>query len=231
MRYDNRKYPKGVTVSLKMSELVQLSETPKSTILYYIKEGLLPEPIKLKPNVHRYPEDFVERIRLIRYLQHHFHASIEQIRALMRREDFDASRGFEAALEQIGDLMAPSDPVRYDKAALCEKAGISCKTLHRWIERGVIFLREGGFGARELETARILAELERMGIADAVLDLYLPLAKETARKEANLARAALAKADDRDTAAKTLFDTALILKPYLMNMHLAKAMQDTKGSS
>ncbi len=33
---------------LKMNDLVKFSQTPKSTILYYVKEGLLPEPVKDK---------------------------------------------------------------------------------------------------------------------------------------------------------------------------------------
>ncbi len=41
---------------LKMNDLVKLSQTPKSTVLYYVKEGLLPEPVKDKPNFHLYDE-------------------------------------------------------------------------------------------------------------------------------------------------------------------------------
>ena len=43
---------------LKMNDLVKFSQTPKSTILYYVKEGLLPEPVKDKPNFHLYDERF-----------------------------------------------------------------------------------------------------------------------------------------------------------------------------
>ena len=45
---------------LKMNDLVKLSQTPKSTVLYYVKEGLLPEPVKDKPNFHLYDEYCVE---------------------------------------------------------------------------------------------------------------------------------------------------------------------------
>ena len=49
----------------KISEVVAKTGVPKSTILYYIKEGLLPEARKLKPNVHRYNDEHVERLRYI----------------------------------------------------------------------------------------------------------------------------------------------------------------------
>jgi len=35
----------------KMSELVAKTNVPKSTILYYIKEELLPQPVKVKANL------------------------------------------------------------------------------------------------------------------------------------------------------------------------------------
>ncbi|WP_292655557.1 MerR family transcriptional regulator, partial [Nitratifractor sp.] len=114
---------------LKMKDLVEATDTPKSTILYYIKEGLLPEPEKPKPNVHLYDESFIERIKFIKYLQKNFHASIEQIRELMQREDFDLSRGYEAILDTLDLLMAPPSPKRYTKEELCEAAGIDCDRL------------------------------------------------------------------------------------------------------
>ena len=40
----------------KISEVVAITNVPKSTILYYIKEGLLPEAKKLKSNFHKYSD-------------------------------------------------------------------------------------------------------------------------------------------------------------------------------
>jgi len=54
---------------LKMNDLSKLTNTPKSTILYYIKEGLLPEPFKDKPNFHLYDEGNIQLIEFIKYLQ------------------------------------------------------------------------------------------------------------------------------------------------------------------
>ena len=64
-------------MALKMKELMALSDESKSTILYYIKEGLLPEPSKPKPNVHLYDESCVQILKFIKYLQHNFSYSIE----------------------------------------------------------------------------------------------------------------------------------------------------------
>jgi len=50
-------------MALKMKELIAQSGESKSTILYYVKEGLLPQPSKPKPNVHLYDESSVEILR------------------------------------------------------------------------------------------------------------------------------------------------------------------------
>jgi len=46
----------GWMMEYKISELVEKTDVPKSTILYYIREGLLPEAKKIKSNVHRYSD-------------------------------------------------------------------------------------------------------------------------------------------------------------------------------
>ena len=55
-------------MSIKMNQLTNLSGVPKATILFYIKEGLLPQPQKPKPNLHLYSEDCVEILSFIKYL-------------------------------------------------------------------------------------------------------------------------------------------------------------------
>ena len=46
-----------------MNELTGATGVPKSTILYYIAQGLLPEPRKTSPNMAYYDPACVERLR------------------------------------------------------------------------------------------------------------------------------------------------------------------------
>lgn len=66
-----------------MATLTQKSGVNKSTILFYVKEGLLPEPKKPKPNVHLYHDSSISILRFIKYLQEHLHYSITQIKSIM----------------------------------------------------------------------------------------------------------------------------------------------------
>ena len=54
---------------LKMAELAEASGVSAGTIKHYLREGLLPEPVKTSRNMAWYPPEFVERIQLIKELQ------------------------------------------------------------------------------------------------------------------------------------------------------------------
>jgi DNA-binding transcriptional MerR regulator len=54
---------------LKMSELSEQSGVSAGTIKHYLREGLLPEPVRTSRNMAYYPPEYVERIRLIKRLQ------------------------------------------------------------------------------------------------------------------------------------------------------------------
>ncbi len=207
-------------MALKMNELVRLSNTPKSTILYYIKEGLLPEPQKIKPNVHLYDESFVERIEFIKYLQNNFHATIDQIKTLIKRNDFDFTRGFESALDMMEILTAPSCEKLYSEEEFCSVLNISIQKLQQWLQEGAIFKRGDGFSEKEVEIGATLLALERYDPDGELLSTYIDYSKKMAETEVKMAKKILNAQKERKGVAKTLFDATLILKPYLLNMHL-----------
>ncbi len=76
-------------MSIKMAELTKLSNTSKSTILYYVKESLLPQPKKPKPNVHLYDENSVEIINFIKYLQENLNYTITEIKSIINDNKID----------------------------------------------------------------------------------------------------------------------------------------------
>ncbi len=80
-------------MSLKMSEVVKMTNVSKSTILYYVKEGLLPEPDKPKTNLHLYDESVIPRIEFIKFLQHNLHYSISEIKQILEDHSLDFHSG------------------------------------------------------------------------------------------------------------------------------------------
>jgi DNA-binding transcriptional MerR regulator len=65
---------------LKMNALVESTGVRKSTILYYFRQGLLPEPVKTIPNMAYYDPASVERIRLIQQMQERHRLTLSEIK-------------------------------------------------------------------------------------------------------------------------------------------------------
>src|SRR5688500_19158313 len=68
---------------LRMKELAEASGVPGPTIKHYLREGLLPEPVKTSRNMAYYPPEFVERIRLIKQLQEERFMPLRAIKAVL----------------------------------------------------------------------------------------------------------------------------------------------------
>ena len=141
-------------MSIKMRELVKRSGIPKSTILYYIKEGLLPQPQKPKPNLHLYDEDMVDKIHLISYLQKQFDASIAEIKSIMASKVFNWDEGFSGIWETLNILMGAKHMETYSHADVCGRFDITPHKLDSYLQRELLFLRDGHFTDKELERFR-----------------------------------------------------------------------------
>lgn len=204
---------------MKMNALVERTDTPKSTILYYIKEGLLPAPEKPKPNLHLYDDSAVELIGFIKYLQTHFGCSIDEIKILFGKKGFDFRKGFEVVLDTLDVIMGAAHQETVPAAELCQRFDVTPERLERYVDEGLLFKRDGHFTQREAKMLGILREGERNGVDALLLRQYVEHARALAQLEVAFGQRVLENADDKNAALKTLFDTMLILKPYLLNMH------------
>ncbi|MDQ6915730.1 MAG: MerR family transcriptional regulator [Actinomycetota bacterium] len=68
-----------------MSELAERSGVSAGTIKHYLREGLLPEPVRTSRNMAYYPPEFVERIRLIKRLQEERFLPLRLIKGVLGR--------------------------------------------------------------------------------------------------------------------------------------------------
>ncbi|MGX2948938.1 MerR family transcriptional regulator [Frederiksenia canicola] len=212
---------------LKMNELVKLSQTPKSTILYYVKEGLLPEPHKDKPNFHLYDEKCVKLIEFIRYLQSNFYATISQIKALFASPAFDVDNPYESLISSLSIIMG-AESETFSETELCQQFHISAEQLQQWVTQGLITPRDNIFTAKERD---ILAILCRSNAAElGVIAQYAEVAKKLAVQEAEVTINALENSSEKDQKLKHLFDILLVLKPYVLNMQTLKTYQQESQS-
>ena len=72
---------------LRMRELAAASGVPAPTIKHYLREGLLPEPVKTSRNMAYYPPEFVERIKLIKQLQEERYLPLKAIKEVLDSQE------------------------------------------------------------------------------------------------------------------------------------------------
>ena len=98
---------------LKISELAERADVPVATVRHYLREGLLPEPVKTSRNMAYYPPEFVERIRTIKRLQEERFMPLRVIKDTLLAE-------------------------RTPKAELLERFDVPARALDRLAEVGVL---------------------------------------------------------------------------------------------
>lgn len=129
----------------KMKDLCRLTGLPRQVIHFYIQQGLLPEGHKTGRNMAYYGEEHVERVRLIRQLQHERFLPLKAIRAMFdAREDAfsPAQRSLLRALKHrlpsaiAGATDRPAAGVDADE--LLARAGLSRRDLDEMVELGLL---------------------------------------------------------------------------------------------
>jgi DNA-binding transcriptional MerR regulator len=167
---------------LKMAELAERSGVSAATIKHYLREGLLPEPVRTSRNMAYYPPDFVERIRLIKRLQ---------------EERF-------MPLKLIRDALAETDRPRTSRRAVLERYEIPGNVLDRLGEIGV--LTPDGRGGYDPDDVKIIEAIERFraGGYDEALGFtvydtvrYLEALQPLVREEVRVLRERLADAPEQ----------------------------------
>lgn len=205
-------------MGMKMNKLVELSGVPKATILYYIKEGLLPEPKKPKPNLHLYSEETLELLEFIKYLQKNFECSISEIKEVLNVQKANNLSNYEALLEVVDLIMGNKYQLKFSFDEMVVKFKISREQLQGYIDEELLHTRDELFSQKEMEILQIILDLEALDSDSALLKAYTTQARELAKLEIEMTNTILKTSKSKNSTIKRLFDTILILKPYIYNM-------------
>lgn len=214
----------------KISELTALTHVPKSTILYYIKEGLLPEARKIKPNVHRYREEHVELIRYIKYMQQELGSSIEQIKKILQNKN----RSFSSSYSMLAPLMqtlsaVPADATHLSKSEFIRGYGIDEALLERLLEDEIILPANSDvFTHKDATIVRLVEVFRELGVDYSLLRAYTQHAKILAEAECRILEQLCEKRTDDNfsTLWKMMFEILFNAKPYLFSRQTHKALAD-----
>jgi DNA-binding transcriptional MerR regulator len=185
---------------LRISELAALTEVPPASIKFYIKEGLLPPPVKTSRNMAYYDETFVEKIRLIKELQAQHFLPLRVIRDIINQNNGNGSiEETKALLDLKGYLLGR--PIGDRKDPLPEKEVIrQYNTYEEELEslrrmRIVTPWQEGDermYGGDDLDFLEALENNRRLGFTREIgfqvedLEIYLKNLEVLAKEEVKL---------------------------------------------
>ena len=167
---------------LKMKEIMDATGVTKATILHYVKEGLLPEPVKTGRNMAYYHHTCVERISFIKQLQSKHRLPLAQIKIILEERD----KGLEVTplIEMKVVVFGQSGPERLDKKAFCRATGLSPKEVNRYLSEDLLIPKEEGrFDPEDVAIGRILRLAGDLGIKPEEAEYYPRFAEEIVTKE------------------------------------------------
>jgi DNA-binding transcriptional MerR regulator len=156
---------------LKIGELAERADVSAGTIRHYLREGLLPAPVKTSRNMAWYPAEYIQRIKLIRRLQEERFMPLRVIRsmlaqepervlALIELEDRIVERAL-ASAEARGRERVPAKEIRarYD---------IPQNVLNRLAEIGVLTPYRSGYGPDDVQIVEAISRFRAGGYDEAL---------------------------------------------------------------
>lgn len=205
----------------KISEVVKLAQTPKSTVLYYIREGLLPEAKKMKSNVHRYSDEHVEILRYIKYMKEEFASTNEQIKSILQNKNSSLSSSFsmvEPLMQTLSNL--PKDAKHYSKEEFIELFSVDAEFLEELLRDSLLMpLAEDDFTQKELSILKLIEKFKSVGVDYEIIKGYAFHAKTLAELELKMQKKLCDKRDDDNFSIlwKIMFDTLFGAKAYIFS--------------
>lgn len=215
----------------KISELVAKTDVPKSTILYYIREGLLPEAKKIKSNVHRYSDEHLELIRYIKYMKEEIGSTNEQIKFALQNQNQSLSSSATMLQPLMNTLSGiPADAEHYTKDEFIKHFNVDPELLERLLEEGIIIpLQEDDFTQSEANMIKLVTYFEEVGVDHGILKAYAHHARALSELESQMQLQLCDVRSDKNFSLlwKIMFDTLFNAKNYLFNRNTYRVLLNT----
>jgi DNA-binding transcriptional MerR regulator len=212
---------------LKISELAEASGVPVATVRHYLREGLLPEPVRTSRNMAYYPPEFAERIRLIKQLQEERFMPLKVIRELLQGGDGDPER-LRALVEledRILDRALAGERERVAAREVRERYDVPKDVLDRLAELEVLSTGRRGYSPSEVRIIEAISRFraggydERIGFTVYDTLRYKRALEELVREEVEVLMERLAGEMDPDRAVELIEAGAQPLQELIAALH------------
>ncbi|MFY9265069.1 MAG: MerR family transcriptional regulator [Solirubrobacterales bacterium] len=157
---------------LRMGELAELAGVSAATIKHYLREGLLPDPVKTSRNMAWYSLDYVERIKLIKRLQEERYMPLKVIKRILKSEPDQVA----ARLELEDRILARSQELiggdSISRAQVIKRLELPAEVIDGFERIGVLdpitVSRSKRYGRADIEFLKAIAEFRETGYEEAL---------------------------------------------------------------
>jgi DNA-binding transcriptional MerR regulator len=207
-----------------MRELAAASGVPAPTIKHYLREGLLPEPVKTSRNMAYYPPEFVERIRLIKRLQEERFLPLKAIKNVLD-EDPERAQAMLELGDQILDRALAGERSRTSAAEVRKRYGVPKEVLDRLAELEVLTPNSRGYSPSDVTIIEAISRFRAGGydeqIGFTVYDTlrYKAALEELVRQEVDVVMERLAGEVPTERVVEMLEAGAQPLKDLIGALH------------
>lgn len=168
---------------LRMGELAEASGVPAPTIKHYLREGLLPEPVKTSRNMAYYPPEFVDRIKLIKRLQEERFMPLKAIKSVLD-EDPERAGALVELEDRILDRALAGERSRTSAAEVRERYGVPKEVLDRLAELEVLTPNNRGYSPSDVTIIEAISRFRAGGYDEQIgFTVYDTLRYKTAIEE------------------------------------------------
>jgi len=209
---------------LRMRELAEASGVPAPTIKHYLREGLLPEPVKTSRNMAYYPPEFVDRIKLIKRLQEERYLPLKAIKNVLDESPDRAEAMLELG-DQILDRALADERSRTSAAEVRKRYGVPKEVLDRLAELEVLTPNSRGYSPSDVTIIEAISRFRAGGydeqIGFTVYDTlrYKAAIEELVRQEVDVVMERLAGEVPPERVVEMLEAGAQPLKDLIAALH------------
>ena len=146
-----------------MSELAEQSGVSAGTIKHYLREGLLPEPVRTSRNMAYYPPEFVERIRLIKRLQEDRFMPLRLIKGVIDEDPERAHALIELEDRILERAAAAQEKGRVSRAEVRRRYEVPDNVLARLEDLAILSPNSRGYDADEVKIIEAISRFRAGG--------------------------------------------------------------------
>jgi DNA-binding transcriptional MerR regulator len=205
----------NVAKKLKMRDLERATGVGRETIRFYIREGLLPDPVRPARNVAWYDESFIERIALIKKLRNRY-LPLYVIKGIVSGDEVPSEAEMRTLLDLDGKVVASSErrkPHPAEKlSALARRTGLGAAEIRKLADAEAIEIvsRDGDQWLEGVDVAicetwarfRRAGYSEELGFTPKNLRVYVEFSQLLVREELRIFTGGVTGRTDPDTARR-----------------------------